>query len=57
MSVNKVLCGCVFCHNTGVDPFVDILKVPNGISMIMGDDTWKKYEEFGPCPEGCQVLN
>ncbi|MDD4210604.1 MAG: hypothetical protein PHI52_09745 [Bacteroidales bacterium] len=51
------LSGCVFCHGTGMAKFVDMSKVPDYTSMVMGDETWKKYEELGNCPEGCEVLN
>jgi len=51
------LLGCAFCHGTGMSTFVDMSKVPDYTSMVMGDETWKKYEELGNCPEGCEVLN
>lgn len=53
----NTLLGCVFCHGTGTASFVDMSKVPDYTSMVMGDETWKKYEEIGACPEGCQILN
>jgi len=53
----NTLIGCVFCHGTGMAKFVDMSKVPDYTSMVMGDETWKKHEEIGVCPEGCQVLN
>lgn len=55
-SANTLL-GCVFCHGTGIATFVDMDKVTDCASMVMGDKTWKKYEEVCACPEGCQVLN
>ena len=51
------LLGCAFCHGTGMSTFVDMSKVPDYTSMVMGDENWKKYEELGNCPEGCEVLN
>jgi hypothetical protein len=53
---NRVL-ECAFCHGTGIALFVDMSKVPDYTSMTVGDETWKKYEEFGECPEGCRVMN
>jgi hypothetical protein len=52
-----ILLGCVFCHGTGIAVFVDMDIVPIGTSMIIGDDTWKKYEKCGACPDGCELLN
>lgn len=54
---HNTLPGCIFCHGTGMAEFVDMDKVPIGTSMVMGDEIWKKYEEVGKCPEGCQILN
>ena len=53
----NTLLGCVFCHGTGMSTFVDMSKVPNYTSMVMGNETLNKYEEVGACPKGCQVLN
>ena len=54
--INDLL-GCTLCHGTGVATFVDMSKVPDYTSMVMDDETWKKYEQLAPCPEGCQILN
>lgn len=54
---DNTLLGCVFCHGTGTASFVDMKKVPVGTHMVMSDETWKKYEEVGACPERCQILN
>ena len=57
VNIPNTLLGCVFCHGTGMVTFVDMSKVPNYTSMVIGDETWKKYEEVGACSEGCQILN
>jgi hypothetical protein len=42
---------CKFCNGTLKSKFVDMSKVPEGTSMIMGDETWKQYEEEEDCVE------
>tara|TARA_R110000764_G_scaffold192811_1_gene278044 strand:+ start:279 stop:488 length:210 start_codon:yes stop_codon:yes gene_type:complete len=51
------LLGCVFCYGTGMAKYVDIDEMPDGTSMVMGDETWLKNEKIGACPEGCEMLN
>lgn len=54
---NINLLGCVFCHGTGVASFINMNKLPVGTSMVVNDETYKKYKEVGACPEGCEILN
>ena len=46
---------CVFCQGTLKSRFVDMDNVSSGISMEVGDNVWKSYEEEEDCTECHQM--
>jgi hypothetical protein len=52
--MEKITKKCPFCEGTGLSSFVDMVKIPVGTKMVIGDDTWERYEEYEPCIEGCK---